>query len=134
MKRTAEQAYEIRVASRLAAFSCMLCFGILAEAIDLQYQAELERRQDREADAGWLKVTGVFWLKEGINTLGSDAASDILLPEESPERFGDLQVKDGKVLFVSAGASVRYYGKAVDKAEMRTVGSDVFPAAPSNCW
>ena len=130
MKRTAEQAYQIRVASRFAAFSCILCVGILAETIDSQYRAEVERwRQDREAalkaDGGWLTVTGLFWLKEGSNTLGSDAANDILLPEGSPERFGDLQVKDGKVLFVSADASVRYNGKPVDRAEIRPVGPDV---------
>jgi uncharacterized protein (DUF1684 family) len=130
MKRTVEQAYNIRVASRFAALLCMLCFGILAETIDTQYRSEIERwRQDREtslkADGGWLTVTGLFWLKEGSNTLGSDAANDILLPEGSPARFGDLRVKDGKVVFVSADTSVRYNGKAVDNAEIRPVGSDV---------
>lgn len=130
MKRSTKQLHRIRVASRLASLACFLSFGILAESIDADYRASVEQwRQEREAalkaDGGWLTVTGLFWLKDGSNTVGSDAANDILLPDGSPARFGDLQVKGGRVLFVSADASVRYNGKAVERTEVRPVGSDV---------
>lgn len=130
MKRSPQQAYRIRIASRFVALACLWCFGILAETIDAQYRAEVARwRQDREAtlkaDGGWLTVTGLFWLKEGSNTTGSDTANDIPLPDGSPSRFGDFQLKDGKVLFLASDPSVRLNGKAVEKAEVKPVGSDV---------
>ena len=33
-----------------------------------------------KADFGWPTVTGLFWLKEGDNTVGSDASNDIRRP------------------------------------------------------
>ncbi len=33
-----------------------------------------------KADGGWLTVAGLFWLHDGPNTFGTDAANDIVLP------------------------------------------------------
>jgi uncharacterized protein len=128
MTGSPEKAHKIRIASRLMALLCMLCAGILEETIDAQYRAEVERGQHEDglkANGGALAVTGLFRLKEGSNTVGDDTASDMLLPDGSPSRFGDLQLNAGKVVFVSAVASVGLNGKTNESAEIRPVGSDV---------
>jgi uncharacterized protein (DUF1684 family) len=65
------------------------------------YQAEIaDWRQQREArlrrDGGWLTVTGLFWLHDGRNTLGTDAKSDIVLPA-GPGNAGVFELHGGKV-------------------------------------
>lgn len=75
---------------------------------DALYRAEIEQwRRQREAaltsDEGWLTVVGLFWLKHGANTVGSDPASDIVLPKGSaPARVGAFDLRDGVVSFQSA--------------------------------
>ncbi|HEV2423748.1 MAG TPA: DUF1684 domain-containing protein [Terriglobia bacterium] len=75
---------------------------------DTLYRAEIEQwRRQREAaltsDEGWLTVVGLFWLKHGANTVGSDPASDIVLPKGSaPARVGAFDLRDGVVSFQSA--------------------------------
>jgi uncharacterized protein (DUF1684 family) len=49
------------------------------------YAAEIatwrkEQEQRIMADEGWLSVAGLDWLKEGVNTLGSQADADVKLP------------------------------------------------------
>ena len=69
------------------------------------YESSIEQwRQKREAaltaDGGWLTVAGLFWLKEGDNTAGSDPAGDIVLPR-GPARAGVFHFHDGKTTFRS---------------------------------
>ena len=59
--------------------------ALAALAADAPYVSEIEKwraaREERlKADGGWLTVTGLFWLKDGANTFGSDKANDIVLP------------------------------------------------------
>ena len=84
-----------------------------AAAPDAAYQAEIEQwRRAREAslqgDEGWLTVAGLFWLKHGDNTVGTDPASDIVLPEGSaPAKVGEFDFHDGMTSFqAAAGVSV----------------------------
>ena len=69
----------------------------------VSYETSIDQwRQKREtaltADGGWLTVTGLFWLKQGENTVGSDPASDIVLPR-GPSRAGVFKFRDGKTTF-----------------------------------
>jgi uncharacterized protein (DUF1684 family) len=120
-----------RVLPVLVLWTC----GLLAETIDAQYRAEVEQwRQQREAglkaDGGWLTVTGLFWLKDGDNTIGSDPSNDILLPQGSPARLGAIKVESGRATFTSSGAGVSLKGKPVTETEVRPVGSDALVAGP----
>jgi uncharacterized protein (DUF1684 family) len=46
---------------------------------------------------GWLSVAGLFFLKPGANTLGTDPASDIALPPGSaPEHAGRILFENGR--------------------------------------
>jgi uncharacterized protein (DUF1684 family) len=66
------------------------------------YQDEIAAwRNAREAsllsDGGWLTVSGLFWLKPGLNRFGSDPSNDIVLPAPSPPRAGTFDFQNGKV-------------------------------------
>ncbi len=63
------------------AFGCVFIADVVA---DSSYRQSVEKwRQDYQAsltsDSGWLTVSGLFWLKEGDNRLGSAAGNDIVL-------------------------------------------------------
>lgn len=79
--------------------------ALLVTPPDAAYRAEIEQwRRQREAalksDDGWLTVVGLFWLKHGANTVGTDPASDIVLPKDSaPATVGIFDLHDGLVSF-----------------------------------
>jgi uncharacterized protein (DUF1684 family) len=66
----------------------------------------LEWRKTRDAALrapdGWTSLAGLFWLREGSNTFGSDAASDVPLPA-GPARAGTLQLSGGKITVTMEG-------------------------------
>ncbi len=86
-------------------------------APDAAYQAEIEKwREAREArlkaDDGWLTVAGLFWLKHGDNTVGTDPASDMVLPKGSaPAKVGVFDFHDGVTSFQAAGVTVTLNGQ-----------------------
>ena len=48
------------------------------------YQARLK------APDGWLAVAGLSWLREGTNSVGSDASNDVVLPPRFPAHLGSI--------------------------------------------
>lgn len=81
------------------------------------YPAEIEQwRHTREAglrsDDGWLSLAGLFWLKDGENTVGTNPSNDIvLLKGSAPEHLGAFELRRGSVFFRPApGASVTVNG------------------------
>src|SRR5258708_569051 len=65
---------------------------LIATTVD-PYRAEIETfRQQREAkltgDTGWLTIAGLSFLTRPETTVGSDAASDVVLPAGAPPRVG----------------------------------------------
>jgi uncharacterized protein (DUF1684 family) len=58
------------------------------EKIDIEaYKAEInqwhqKRIEDLKGNNGWLNIAGLFWLKEGVNTFGSDDSNDIVFPKD----------------------------------------------------
>jgi uncharacterized protein (DUF1684 family) len=63
------------------------------DILDWRQTMEWNLRQDD----GWLTLAGLFWLREGENTVGSDPVCDIALPPGSgPERIGVIDFQDGK--------------------------------------
>lgn len=80
----------------------LLAAGALAAA-DPYIAAIEEWRRAREqrlrADDGWLTVSGLFWLKEGENTFGTDPACDIVLPPGSaPPQAGVFEHRQGRTV------------------------------------
>lgn len=94
---------------------------------DQPYREQTETwRKDREkallADGGWLTVTGLFWLKPGVTTLGLAPGNDIVLPATAPPRLGTVDLSGGKTVFRSS-AGVTLNGKPVRQSEVRPYGN-----------
>lgn len=73
-------------------------------AMDNNYAGRIQSwRQQREArlraDDGWLTVSGLFWLKEGPNRIGSAPDNDIVLPAGAPAHVGELSLRAGHAEF-----------------------------------
>ncbi len=89
------------------------------------YAEEIEKWRQRrvaalKADDGWLTVAGLFWLKNGKNTVGIDAGNDIVLPAGSaPGRVGVFEFANGATTFeAAANVNVAIDGKPARGATM----------------
>lgn len=63
--------------------------------------AEFRKSREDSLKKNWLVVTGLNWLKTGVNTLGSDPKSDIDLPASVPANFA-------KVTFAQKKATITF--------------------------
>lgn len=81
-----------------------------------------ERESKLKADDGWLTVAGLFWLKEGLNTVGAAADNAIVLPAGStPAHVGVFELHDGKTVFRAAeDVTVTANGKPVQELEIKS--------------
>src|SRR5215216_6338312 len=85
------------------------------------YEVEIEAwRQSMDAklrsETGWLTLTGLYWLHEGQNTVGSDPACDVVLPESAPQQFGVIEFHDQKAtLHITANVEVLVDGVVAAK-------------------
>jgi len=120
------------------ALAAMTLLSSLAPAAgpDPTYRAGIAewRRQHEaalKADGGWLTVTGLFWLKEGSNSIGSGTANDIVLPASAPARLGAVKVSEDRAVFTASTNSVTLNGKPVREAPLRYAGPvDVISSGP----
>ena len=72
-----------------------------------------EREQRLTADDGWLTVAGLFFLREGENTFGSDPLQDIVLPA-GPPAAGAFVLADRRVALRAApGSTLTVDGREV---------------------
>jgi uncharacterized protein (DUF1684 family) len=80
-----------------------------------------QRQENLKADGGWLTVAGLFWLKEGENTMGSGRQNNFVLPPGSaPENLGTFDFHGGKVTFrASSGVGVKLNGNWVETATLK---------------
>jgi len=93
--------------------------------IDEAYEKSvLEWRANDDAylrrENSWLALAGLFWLKPGRNTVGSDPSSDVLLPARAPASLGFFDF-DGEAvrLQVADGFAVKINGQAPDQAKLK---------------
>ena len=100
-------------------------------APDPAYTAEIEQwRRGREArlrsEDGWLSLAGLFWLKDGENTVGADPSNNIVLPKGSaPDRLGVYEFHGSVVSFRSApGATVTVNDHPATSATLKPDTSD----------
>jgi len=91
-----------------------------------EYLAEInnwhaERVNRLESRTGWLSLSGLFWLKEGENTFGSDPENRIIFPEHrAPRHIGSFVLDSGQVLAkINEGVEVFYQDSLVKEIEMK---------------
>jgi uncharacterized protein len=90
--------------------------GASAQAPDAAYQADYEKWKTELAGdlkRNWLPLAGLFWLKPGDNTFGTDDGNSLVFPK-GPVHAGvfDLQDKEVTVRF-APDAHARVAGKPV---------------------
>lgn len=87
-------------------------------------QEQVQWRQDQEKDLkqadGWLTLAGLFWLKEGRNTVGGSADSDLVFPGTNvPPVIGAIDFQDGTATFTAdPKAAVTIDGKEARTAQL----------------
>lgn len=84
----------------------------------LKWRAEQEEYLLRPR--GWLSVAGLYWLKEGENSIGSKPGSNVLLPERAPNSIGVL-VRSGRAVNIAVikGSGVTVNGLEVTNSALR---------------
>ncbi len=93
-----------------------------AEVLNWQKQRDEKLRKPDS----WLTLVGLFWLKDGKNTIGSAETNDFVLPAgSSPAKVATLQLHDGVVTIVpSAGIDLQVNGKAASTASPLSYDDD----------
>jgi hypothetical protein len=87
-------------------------------------QAVEKWRSDRETnlkkESGWLSLAGLFWLKEGVNTVGTGPQFDVRLTDNfKGGRFGEIDFKNGVAkLQVASGVEATCDGKPVSTIDL----------------
>jgi uncharacterized protein (DUF1684 family) len=85
-------------------------------------EAERHRRISRLTQPeGWLSLVGLDWLHDGVNSVGADPDSDVVLRgTDAPEQMGEVIVDDRGVRFVRAPrADVTLDGELIDEVELQ---------------
>jgi uncharacterized protein (DUF1684 family) len=84
------------------------------------YVKEVEKwRSDRETnlkkETGWLTVAGLFWLKEGINTVGAGPDFNVRLTDNFRQgKFGEIDFTNGEAaLKVESGVEAQSNGRRI---------------------
>lgn len=88
-----------------------LSFGIRAQNHEEEIKAfRTARINSLKSETGWLNLAGLFWLKEGKNTMGGDEKNDFVFPAEHSDPFlGELFLKDGKVIYQTVSDTMLVY-------------------------
>ena len=105
----------------------MLSSVISREDLEKDVEAYRRARVARlTAERGWLTLVGKVWLGQGRHTLGSDARSDIVLPEgRAPALLGTVTIEGGKVrLNVEGDAQVFARGERITTLDFRSDADD----------
>ncbi|MFQ5639933.1 MAG: DUF1684 domain-containing protein [bacterium] len=96
---------------------------------DTNYIAEIqewqrERIAGLKSETGWLNLAGLYWLKEGENTFGSDPENDLVFPEKAPKLMGAFVQKNTDVsVKIVPGAGVTHEGRPVTHLKVYTAGA-----------
>jgi len=89
----------------------------------------LQQRKEREerfknTERGWLGLVGLYWLRDGENTVGSNPTNDIVLPSVAPGRIGIVQYNNAVATFrAERGVPIYCNGK---KVTLKTLVADIY--------
>lgn len=76
--------------------------------VDAGYEAKIKAWQQKRLQGlkekdGWLSLAGLFWLKQGKNTFGSDKDNDLVIEEvKAPAQMGTFFLEKEEVHFVAS--------------------------------
>ncbi len=75
---------------------------------DTIHQWQLERDAKLRKPDSWLTLVGLYWLKLGVNTVGSGTQNDLVLPKGSAaEHAGEFRLEGDRISFRGADGTSR---------------------------
>ena len=79
-----------------------------------------EHQKEQITEDGWFTVAGLFWLKEGLNSVGRGEKYDVSLTENfKGDKFGEIDLTNGKAtLRVEPGIVATMGGSPVSTIEL----------------
>jgi uncharacterized protein (DUF1684 family) len=83
------------------------------------YEKEMEAWRDSrigrlKSKTGWLNLAGLYWLKDGDNSFGSDSSNTIIFPPNAKSFYGILQKNGDSILLrTSKNAEIKINGEIV---------------------
>ena len=116
-----------RCTSAVAIIGIALTVALAADEADVKRVQEWRAKHEADYRRDWVPLSGLFVLKPGVNTVGSDAASAVILPKRTPASVGRFVYENQRVRFEPVAESpVTISGKRL------TAPTDVFtdPQAP----
>lgn len=116
----------------LVAAALLLALPAPTDGYAEQIEAWRKGREERlKADGGWLTVEGLYWLKPGSSSFGSDKASTIVLPASVAPRAGSILFANGETRFrLEPGVVGTLGGRAVTEGVLRPDTGDVLALGP----
>jgi uncharacterized protein len=85
----------------------------VSEIANWHYKRVLKLKKEN----GWLNLAGLYWLKQGENTFGSDPSNDIIFPPGTPPKIGAIILKDSLTqLKVNKNIDVTINGDIIKEA------------------
>jgi hypothetical protein len=127
--KRASQSKQQTVACVLVLLGACFAFAHPADSPakpDSEYVASFDKWKAEETEdlkANWLPLVGLFWLKPGVNTFGSDASNAIVFPK-GPAHAGEFDVKGQEVTLKLVPTTVASIdGKRVTTAELQSDAS-----------
>lgn len=113
--------------------NCFILLSIISACqstdSDSTYFNELENwRSERlaqlNAEDGWLSLVGLYRLNKEEHLLGSDAENDVVLPEDFPAHFGQLNITQDQIL-LNTEVPVTVAGKPVSEFNLIPTGQSI---------
>jgi uncharacterized protein (DUF1684 family) len=82
------------------------CTHITSETYTKEIVDWREARVERlKSKTGWLNLAGLFWLKEGVNTFGSDSSNAIIFPQKADAFYGSFEKSGDSILLKASTVS-----------------------------
>jgi uncharacterized protein (DUF1684 family) len=106
---------------------CLYFFSYCSKEVkDDEYTTEIKDWHKRRIDGlkrtdGWLTLAGLYWLKEGENSYGSDKSNDIIFPRGTPAYIGKFILEGGNVKsIINDGVEVYHDSTLVKEISMQS--------------
>ncbi len=82
-------------------------------------QWQHDRLDGLKAKDGWLNLAGIYWLKEGEQSFGSDPSNDIVFPDKAAAFIGTITLVDEVAhIKVNEEAELHYKNEQVTELEL----------------
>ncbi len=106
----------------MLAYACDRSAPLIADEtsyIESIEQWQQDRLESLKAMDGWLNLAGIYWLKEGEQSFGSDPSNDIVFPEKTAAFIGTITLKADMVqIQINDEAELYYKNERVHDLEL----------------